>query len=246
MDGTFLGAGAPRPMFASTRWGIVLAAKGRDDPGAAEALGELVSAYWYPIYAFVRSKGFLADEAEDLVQGFFASLLERDGLATVDPARGRFRSFLMACCSHYLANQRDRDRRLKRGGGRLTASLDRGEAESRYLREPGHERTPERVYLRRWATTLLDLVMDRLGREMAASGKAAVFEALKPLLVGEDSASYRRQGATVGLSEGAARVAAHRIRARYREILREEVGRTVADPGEVDEELRDLFAALSD
>ncbi|GAC1335095.1 MAG: sigma factor [Isosphaeraceae bacterium] len=232
-------------VFATTHWGVVLAARDRTGPGARAALEQLCSSYWYPVYAFVRSKGNSPDEAQDLVQGFFARLLEKDDLLVVDPAKGRFRSFLMASCSHFLANQRDRERRLKRGGGRQPVTIDTFEAESRYRREPADERTPERIYMRRWASTLIERVLDRLGNEMAALGKSSLFETLKPLLIGDDAVSYRRQGAMIGLGEGAARVAVHRMRTRYREILREEVGRTVDDPADVDQEIRGLFDALS-
>jgi DNA-directed RNA polymerase specialized sigma24 family protein len=232
--------------FGTTHWSIVLAARDRSTPQAREALERLCAAYWYPLYAFVRRKGHDADQAMDLVQGFFARLLEKDDLADVHPSKGRFRSFLMAACSHYLANQHDRSHALKRGG-RPLVSLDAIDAERRYVHEPSHNLTPDRLYLRRWATTLLDRVLDRLGAEWLEAGKWAVFEALKPALLGDsDAGTYGQLGAQVGLHEGAARVAAHRMRSRYREILREEVAHTVADPGEVDREIRDLFTTLSE
>jgi RNA polymerase sigma factor (sigma-70 family) len=231
--------------FATTHWSLVLAARDRAAPGAREALESLITAYWYPLYAFVRHKGRDADESLDLVQGFFTRLLEKQDLKAIDPSRGRFRSFLMAACTNYLANEHDRERAQKRGG-KPPLSLDALAADQRYRHEPAHSLTPERLFLRRWTTTLLDRVLDRLACEMKESGKAHVFEVLKPTLLGEDdSASYRELGSRAGLSEGAARVAAHRLRARYREILRDEVAQTVADPAEVDEELRDLFASIS-
>jgi len=234
-----------RASFATTHWSLVLAARDRSAPEAREALASLCAMYWYPLYAFIRSKGHDPDAAQDLVQGFFVRLLEKDDLRAVDPAKGRFRSYLMAACTNYLANRRDHDRALKRGG-RPPISLDAAEAERRYDHEPMHAMTPERLYLRRWATTLLDQALDRLGHEMALAGKGSLFDELKPTLLGDDNAaSYRELGARIGQSEGAARVAAHRMRARFREILREEVGRTVADPGEVDQEIRDLFQAVS-
>src|SRR4051794_3146971 len=150
--------------FATTHWSVVLAARDRSTPEARAALATLCAAYWYPLYAFVRRKGLGPDEAQDLVQGFFARLLEKDDLRAVDPAKGRFRSFLMASCAHYLANCRDHDRALKRGG-RPPLPIDADEAERRYGREPAHELTPERLFLRRWATTLLDGVLGRLEAE---------------------------------------------------------------------------------
>jgi RNA polymerase sigma-70 factor (ECF subfamily) len=235
-----------RASFATTHWSIVLAARDRETPEARAALEALGTSYWYPLYAFVRRKGHDPDAALDLVQGFFARLLEKGGLGTVDPAKGRFRSFLMAACSNYLANQHDRQRALKRGG-RPPVALDAADAERRYAREPSHNLTPERLYLRRWATTLLDHVLERLEAEHIAAGKARQFEALKPALLGDsDAATYRQLGVAAGLSEGAARVAAHRMRLRYREILRGEVAQTIADPAEVEQEIRDLFSALSE
>jgi RNA polymerase sigma-70 factor (ECF subfamily) len=201
--------------------------------------------YWYPLYAFVRRKGYDRELAKDLVQGFFLRLLEKDDLCTVTPAKGRFRSYLMAACTHYLANQRDKDRALKRGG-RPPISLDAVEAERRYTLEPSHSMTAERLYLRRWATTLLDTALDRLRREMSDDGKASLFEELKSSLLADDTAeSYRQIGHRIGRSEGSARVIVHRMRSRFRAILHEEVGRTVADPSEVEQEIRDLFIALS-
>jgi RNA polymerase sigma factor (sigma-70 family) len=223
----------------------VLAASGHATPEAREALAALCETYWYPLYAFVRRKGYDRDLAQDLVQGFFLRLLEKDDLSVVAPAKGRFRSYLMAACTHYLANQRDRDRALKRGG-RPPISLDSAEAERRYTLEPAHSLTPERLYLRRWATTLLDTALDRLRQEMEEDGKASLFEELKSSLLADDAVeSYRQLGLRIGRSEGAARVIAHRMRNRFRAILREEVCRTVADPHEVEQEIRDLFVAMS-
>ena len=234
-------------VFVTTRWSVVLRAGGASPEQAQAALEQLCREYWYPLYAFVRRKGHDSETSRDLVQGFLASLLESGGLEKVGPERGRFRSFLMAACSHYLSHQRERDRALKRGGGHSALSLDTLDAERRYRLELADDATPERLFLRRWATTLLDLVLDRLTREQTEAGKGATFEALKPALLGDDAASYRDLGARVGLNEGTARVATHRLRARYRTLLREEIARTLADPSEeaVAEELNDLFAALA-
>ena len=226
--------------FPTTHWSRVVA-------GDRAALAELCAAYWYPLYAFVRRKGHDTETARDLVQGFFADLLQRGDLAGVEPARGRFRSFLMATCSHYLANQHDRARALKRGGGRPTVSLDAPDAEGRYRREPAHELTAERLYQRSWATTLLERVLGRLEAEQTAAGKGRVFTVLSPALLGSaERVPYAQAAATLGITEGAARAAAARLRDRYRALLRAEVGGTVADEAAVDEEIRDLFAALGD
>jgi RNA polymerase sigma-70 factor (ECF subfamily) len=234
-----------RASFGTTHWSLILAARGRDSPEAREALAALCETYWYPLYAFVRRKGYDRDRAQDLVQGFFLRLLEKDDLCPVAPAKGRFRSYLMAACTHFLANQRVHDRALKRGG-RGPISLDSVEAERRYMLEPAHALTPERLYLRRWATTLLDRALDRLRQEMTEDGKLSLFEELKSSLLADDTAeSYRQIGHRIGRSEGAARVIVHRMRSRFRAILHEEVGRTVADPSEVEQEIRDLFVALS-
>jgi RNA polymerase sigma-70 factor (ECF subfamily) len=238
--------GSPfRSSFETTRWSVVLAVRERVTPEAREALEALCQMYWYPLYAFVRRKGYDRELAKDLVQGFFLRLLEKDDLRAVTPAKGRFRSYLMAACTHYLANQRDQDRALKRGG-RPPLSLDAVEAERRYTLEPAHSMTAERLYQRRWATTLLDTALDRLRREMSDDGKASLFAELKSAMLAEDTAeSYRQLGHRIGRSEGAARVIVHRMRSRFRAILHEEVGRTVADPSEVEQEIRDLFVALS-
>jgi RNA polymerase sigma-70 factor (ECF subfamily) len=224
-----------------------MAAGDRASPDARAALAELFAAYWYPLYAFVRRRGSDPQAAEDLVQGFFAALLESDGLATVDRAKGRFRSFLVAGCAHFLANSHDHGRALKRGGGRVIVPIDSLEAEDRYQREPAHELTAERLFERRWATTLLDHVLNRLASEMHSAGKRRQFEVLRPALLGGfEKVSYARTAAELGCSEGAARAAAHRLRARYRAILREEVARTLDAPASVEDEIRDLFAAFAE
>ncbi|MFO0958097.1 MAG: ECF-type sigma factor [Isosphaeraceae bacterium] len=231
--------------FATTRWSMVLAARGEEAADARRALGELCEAYWYPLYTFVRGQGYKEDQAADLVQGFFAHLLEKEALAGVDSARGRFRSFLMACCSHYLRNQDDRDRAAKRGGRLSFVSIDRAEAEGRYRLEPSHAMTAEHLFERRWAMTVLERALERLEFEMVRSGRGRLYRAIRPILLGgEGRTSYAEIAAELGLSEEAARAAAHRLRKMYREILRDEVGRTVAGDAEIGDEIRDLFAAL--
>jgi RNA polymerase sigma-70 factor (ECF subfamily) len=183
------------------------------------------------------------EDAGDVVQGFLADLIERRDLAKVDPSRGRFRSFLCAACVNYMAHGRDRERALKRGGGRLALSIDLAGAEGRYLREPAHELTAERLFERRWALELLSHVLARLEAETPGG---ELFARLKPMLEGDDLIeSYRAIGASVGMSEGAVKAAAHRLRSRYRQLLREEVGRTVADAADIDAEIADLLAALA-
>jgi DNA-directed RNA polymerase specialized sigma24 family protein len=232
--------------FQTTRWGLVDAARGEDSPEARRAMAELCSSYWYPIYAYVRRSGHPADEALDLTQGFFASWLARDPLGPVDPGRGRFRSYLLACCQHHLANHLARERAAKRGGDRPPLPIDLRDAEGRYAREPSHEMTPERLFERRWALALLEQVLARLGDEMRGKGQGPLFDRLGPALLGTgDSAPHAQIAGELGLTGGAVRVAAHRMRRRYRELLVEEVGRTVADPGSVADEISDLFAALS-
>ena len=237
--------GSGRGAFQSTRWSVVLAARDGGSPEARAALAGLCAAYWYPLYAFVRRKGHDAESARDLVQGFFARLLEKNDLASVDRAKGRFRSFLMAACTNYLANQADRERALRRGGGRPPIPIDGPDAEGRYGREPAHELTAERLFERRWATTLLEGVVAAVGDEMARAGKSRQFEALRPALLGDAArVPYARIAAELGLSEEAARAAAHRLRRRYRAKLRDEVARTIEDPAGVDDEIRSLFTAL--
>jgi RNA polymerase sigma-70 factor (ECF subfamily) len=234
-----------RASFGTTQWSLVLAARDHAAPEAREALAALCETYWYPLYAFVRRKGYDRDRAQDLVQGFFLRLLEKDDLRAIAPAKGRFRSYLMAACTHFLANQRDHDRALKRGGG-SPISLDAAEAERRYALEPAQSLTPERLYLRRWAMTLLDAALDRLWREMAEDGKSSLFDELKSSLLADvDAEPYRQVGARIGRSEGAVRLIVHRMRSWFGAIVREEVGRTVADRREVEQEIRDLFAALA-
>jgi RNA polymerase sigma-70 factor (ECF subfamily) len=232
--------------FATTHWSVVLAARARGEPQAEEALSALCRTYWYPLYAYIRRRGHSAEDAQDLTQAFFTRLLEKNDLAQVDPQKGRFRSFLLAACNHFLSNERDRQKAQKRGGGRAALSLDWSDAEGRYLVEPADGLTPERLFERRWALTLLDQVLTRLRAEYAERGKEHLFDALRGAMAGEpDAASYRDSARQLGLSEGAVKVAIHRLRQRYRELLRDEIGRTVGAPEQIDDEVRDLFAALA-
>lgn len=231
------------PRFLTTRWSLVAAARVPDEQGR-RALAELCRLYWYPLYAWIRRRGYTRDEAEDLTQGLFARLLERDGLASFQSARGRFRAFLLGACRHYLANEWDRARAEKRGGDRTRLPLDFGDAEERYAREPDRGEV-DRLFERRWALTLLEQVLVRLRGEFESAGKTEHFEALKGTLIGDESApSYARIGERLGMSESAVKVAVHRLRKRYRELLREEIAETVSSPEEIEEEIRDLFEAL--
>jgi len=231
--------------FPTTRWDRVLAARTRDDPEAREALAELCGAYWYPLYAFVRRKGHPPEEAADLVQGTFATLLDRDGLAGVAPERGRFRWFLKAVCSHHMADVHARDQAAKRGGGRETVPFDRLDAEGRYSTEPVDGLTAERLFERRWAMSLLDRAMARLEAESACAGKTALVTRLLPTLTGgRGEVPFAAVGADLGLSEAAVKMAALRMRRRYGQILREEISRTLADPADLAGEIQALFTAL--
>jgi DNA-directed RNA polymerase specialized sigma24 family protein len=231
--------------FATTRWSLVLAAGHRgDSPDAEGALASLCEAYWYPLYAHARRKGLSTEEAEDRTQGFFARLLDKDDLAVVDRSRGRFRSFLLTAFSHFLANEWDHERAQIRGGRKRRLSLDVQSGESRFVVEPSHITTAERIFDREWAVTLLDRALARLRDEYHDAGKGELFEALKPTLAGERGSPYAEIGERLGIREGAVKVAAHRLRARGRELVREEIAQTVASPEEIDDELRLLFSAL--
>jgi len=220
---------------------------GRDgSPEARAALEELCRAYWYPLYAFVRRSGERPDDARDLVQGFFARFLAKNYLAELREEGGRFRAYLLGALRHYLANERERERAEKRGGGAELLSLDFHEAEERYAREPADTTTPETLFTRKWALALLGSVLARLQEEQEEKGREAVFEALKPFLAGVDASERLADAARrLGMSENAARVAVHRLRARYRELLIAQVAETVDRPQDVEDELVQLFAALA-
>lgn len=231
--------------FPTTHWSRIARAGGQADSEARAALEGLCRDYWFPLYAFARRRGSSPHEAEDIVQGLLADLLERGDLTGLDHSKGRFRAFLRAACEHHMANRRDHDRAAKRGGMQTIVPIDGLDAEDRYGREPAHELTAERVFERQWAFTLLDHVLRRLEDESAQSDKSALFERLRPALQGDHLApSYRDIAAALGMAEGAVRVAAHRLRARYRELLREEVGRTTDDTAGIDDEIADLLTAL--
>ena len=233
--------------FPTTRWSRVIVAGDLNAPLARESLGELCNAYWYPLYAYIRRRGYGPEQAADLTQDFFVRMLEKGLLAEADPARGRFRAFLRTVCFHFLANRHDREQARKRGGGRTVLPIDPVDAEGRYALELADGLTPERIFERSWALTLLSRVFDQLGREYDEAGKGTTFEALRGLLDGtSDATSYAAVSARMGTTEGAARVAAHRLRRRYGELLRLEIASTLVEPAEVEDEIRELFAALED
>jgi RNA polymerase sigma-70 factor (ECF subfamily) len=236
--------------FATTRWSLVREAAREEPPCARRALAELCAIYWYPVYVYIRRRGSRPDEAEDLTQAFFARLLEgEDLLQAADPGRGRFRCFLVAALEHFLANHWRAGRAQKRGGGKPVFSLDLPDGERRYAREPWHELTPQRALDRRWALTLLEQALGRLRQEYAKAGKLSLYDYLKPDLGGAPEGglevSYHTVAVALGMTEGAVKVAAHRLRRRCRERIRAEIAETVASPDELEDELRHLFTALA-
>jgi RNA polymerase sigma factor (sigma-70 family) len=231
--------------FPSTHWSRVVAAGGAGGPKARESLAALCNAYWYPLYAYIRRRGYSSEQAQDLTQDFFARILEKGLFAEADPGRGRFRSFLRTVCSHYLTNRRATAKSLKRGGGRLAISIDAADAEGRYARELAHELTPERIFDRSWALTLLGRVLGQLRREYEDAGRAETFEAIEVFLTeGPRAVSHASTALKLGMTEGAVRVAVHRLRRRYGDILRREIAATLDDPSQIDDEIQGLFTAL--
>jgi RNA polymerase sigma-70 factor (ECF subfamily) len=228
--------------FATTSWSLVLAAGGRSQ----EALAELCQTYWYPIYAYVRRRVPDVNEAQDLTQEFFCRLLEKEAIAKAQPHRGRFRAFLLTALKNFLANEWNKVRARKRGGGKSGLSLDFGTAESLIQIEPFHEFTPEKVFERRWVLTLVNEVLDRLRTEFAQAGKQHHFEQLKGALTGEFAADdYARAGETLGITPAAAKQAAYRMRKRYREMFRQEVVRTTTGEEDIEDEMRRLLHNLA-
>ena len=246
-DGAPEGSDPPQhSAFVTTHWSVVLAAGRSDTTRARAALEQLCRNYWQPLYAYVRRAGHAREEAEDLTQEFFARLLADNSVARADPARGRFRSFLLGSLKHFLAHEWEKAGARKRGGGAQHLPLAFDTAETRCAQPVAPGDTPDRAFDRQWALALLDVVLGRLRREYREAGREDLFLGLKETLSGgRAEIPYRELGARLGLSEGAVKVAAHRLRGRYRELLREEIANTVAGPEQVEEELRELFAALS-
>jgi RNA polymerase sigma-70 factor (ECF subfamily) len=239
-------SGAADAWFKTTHWSAVLHAADSNDPAAEASLARLCQTYWYPLYYYIRRLGRSPEDAQDLTQEFLARLVHKEYLRGVKQEKAKFRSFLLVALKGFLANDWDRAHRLKRGGGQELISIDAQNTENRFLAEPVDEMSPEKAFERRWAFTLLGQVLNRLETEFYASDKAPLFEELKGLLSGEKAdCSYAELGERFGMSEANVKVTVHRLRRRYRELLREEVSSTVASPEETDEEIRHLFATLS-
>lgn len=232
--------------IATTQWSQVVAARDGSEAEARHALECLCESYWQPLYAFIRHQGSDPDEARDLTQAYFLEFLEKGFLADVDASRGRFRSFLFSSLRHFLAHQRDRKNALKRGGGKRLFSLDTSTAEYGYAIRPREQMTPEDVFEQRWAMTVLTRALERLRDDSAAGGNAQQYEVLRPYLTSREvHVPYREAAEALGVSDGAVKVAVHRLRKRFGQCLRDEIAETVADPAEVDGELRHLLTVLS-
>ncbi len=233
--------GSPAGRFVTTLWSVVADARDSQSPESTSAMERLCRTYWYPLYVFVRRKGYGHEDASDLTQAFFARFLEKRYLASVDGNRGKFRTFLLASMTHFLANDWDKSRAQRRGGGVVVISLDEATAEQRYQHESSSQTTPETIFERRWAQTVMEVVLDRLAAEM----EERRFEILKGfLLEARGAASYETAAGQLGVSVAGVTSAIHRMRARFRALMFEEVANTVATPGEVEQELRHLLASL--
>jgi len=233
--------------FRHTQWSVVLAAGQTDSPETREALAELCQAYWHPVYAFIRRRGYEVEPSKDLTQEFFARLIEKQYVRTADRQRGRFRSFLLACVEHFLSHERKKDQAHKRGGQYTFVPLEDAMAEERYGAEPVDEMSPDKLFDQRWALALLERSLQQLKQEFVQAGKADQFEALEVFLSGAKEApcSYAELGVRLDLSEGAARQAAFRMRARFGELLRTGMAQTVTSPQELEAEMNHLRNALS-
>jgi RNA polymerase sigma-70 factor (ECF subfamily) len=233
-------------LFVTTHWSVVLAAGHSDTTRAHEALAHLCKSYWYPLYAYARRRGCSPHDAQDLTQEFFARLLTGNWVAKADRQRGRFRTFLLTAMKHFMANEWNRAQAQKRGGGQLLISLNDDSAENRYQLEPAHNITPETLFEQGWAVTLLESALLRLEEEYRRDGKEKWMETMRPALVTErGSLDYADLAKKLGVKEAAARMAVHRLRQRYRHLIRAEIAATVASPQEVDAEMRHLFRALT-
>ena len=236
----------PGDIFATTHWTVVLAAGRRHSPQSDHALEELCRTYWFPLYAYVRRRGHTKEDAEDLVQAFFARFLKKNYLEGLSAERGRFRAFLLASLKHFLINEWKKLQRLKRGGGEMLLSLDWRTADTQFQVAATNEPSPDKAFDREWALALLAKVIERLQKECEADGKTKLFGQLKIFLTsGKDGTAQAEVAQALGMEEGAVRVAIHRLRKRYRELLRDEIAQTLADAADVDEEMRALFGAFA-
>jgi RNA polymerase sigma-70 factor (ECF subfamily) len=246
-EGSSSEAQAHGAVFATTHWSVVLAAAERDTPQAVAALEELCRTYWYPLYAYVRRQGHSPEDAQDLAQDFFAKLMANGFPRGATPERGKFRSFLLASLRHFLVDQHRHAGAVKRGGGKSFISLDQNQAEQRLDLACAHTLTPDRLYDREWAMALLDRAQCRLEEEYATAGRAELYSRLRNFPVAtKGDRSFDQVAADLGMTVSALKSAVHRMRARYRELVREEVAHTVLDPAEVREEARYLIEILSD
>lgn len=234
-----------RRAFATTSWSMVLEAADSDQENQTLALAELCQAYWFPLYAFVRRKGIGRSEAEDMTQAFFTELLEKNRLAHAEPSRGRFRSFLLASMNNFIAKQWRAEKTLKRGGGQTVLAIDYDDADQRYATMPVDDVTPEKIFELNWALSVLENTIERVRQQYQETGKGELFESLKGFLTSGDAVPYEVLAEETGMKVGALKVAAHRLRQRYGQQLRLQIAKTIADPEQVDEELRLLFSALS-
>jgi RNA polymerase sigma-70 factor (ECF subfamily) len=235
----------PNDIFATTHWTVVLAAGRRHTPQSDGALEELCRTYWFPLYAYVRRRGHNKQDAEDLTQAFFARFLEKNFLENLAGEKGKFRAFLLASLKHFLANEWDRSQAQKRGGGAAHLSLDWQTADTKFQVAATNEPSPDKAFDREWALALLAQVIERLQKECEADGKTKLFEQLKMfLMAGKGGSAQSEVAQSLGMEEGAVRVAVHRLRKRYRALLREEISQTLMDKSQVEEEMRALFGAF--
>jgi RNA polymerase sigma-70 factor (ECF subfamily) len=234
------------PVFVTTHWSVVLAAGRNETTRSRDALARLCQTYWYPLYANVRRRGYSAHDSQDLTQEFFARVLEKQSIASADPQRGRFRSFILTAMNNFLAQEWEKSRAIKRGGGSEMFSLDLARAEERYDLEPCTSETPGRDFDKKWAVALLESVLAQLEAEYKREEKGDLFDALKQTLTGSrESQPYVELAKTLSMNEGAVKVSVHRLRKRYRELLQSEIANTVSSPEEIKEEMRHLFSALT-
>jgi RNA polymerase sigma-70 factor (ECF subfamily) len=234
------------PRFATTHWSVVLAAGKSSAPRQKQALEILCQSYWFPLYAYLRRRGYDTHQAEDLTQAFFARILEKKDLRTADPKCGKFRSFLLVRLKYFLSDERDRAQAKKRGGGRKVLSLNAENAEGQYSLEPATQLPPEMLFEKAWALTVLERTMGRLEADMTNKNRKKLFDHLKVYLTThKDAIPYQNVATELSMTEGSVRVAVHRLRRQYRKLLRDEIAQTVANEDQIDEEMGSLFAALA-